>query len=655
MISQLAACIRALTMDAVEKAQSGHPGMPMGMADVATVLFTEFMQYYGPDPRWPNRDRFILSAGHGSMLLYSLLYLTGNPFMSLEEIKNFRCLHSRAAGHPEADLLPGVEATTGMLGQGLAMAVGMALAERMLAADFPEFIDHYTYVMAGDGCLMEGVSHEAASLAGHLQLGRLIVLFDDNHISIDGPTSLTCSDNHPQRFAALGWHTVAIDGHNPQQIRDALQAAKADPRPSLIACRTQIGYGAPNKQGTATMHGTPLGADEIAAARAFLQWPHAPFVIPEDLLSIWRAAGKRHQAVHDQWQQLYAQKGAALKQRFESVDPRAVPTTALEALRQKYRHEQPKLATRQVSGEVLATVVPQMPALVGGSADLTPSNNTFVKQTQVVARGNLRGKYIHYGEREHGMAALMNGLALYGGFIPYGGTFLVFSDYLRPALRLSALMKVPVIYVMTHDSIGLGEDGPTHQPVEHLASLRAMPNLRVYRPADAEEVVACWQHILEHTHEGPAVIALSRQGLPALTRTQPTSEFRGGYVVTEPQPSRQITLMATGSEVHLATHAAEVLAQQGIGAAVVSLPCWETFLEQTQAYQEAVLGPWQLPRLGIEAAADLGWHKFLKPTDRFIGMRSFGASAPYLDLYRHFGITVENIVDQALALCRVER
>ena len=641
--NDMANAIRALAMDAVQKADSGHPGMPMGMADVATVLFTRFLKFDAAHPEWPDRDRFVLSAGHGSMLLYALLFLTGVPDMTLDELKRFRQLGSRTPGHPEYGHAPGIETTTGPLGQGLGNAVGMALAERLLNARYgDEIVDHHTYVIAGDGCLMEGISQEAISLAGHLKLGRLIVLFDDNQISIDGPTSLSVSDDQLERFRASGWHTAKVDGHDPEAVALAIQNAKAvTDRPSLIACRTIIGYGAPAKQGTAATHGSPLGEEEIKGARERLGWRHARFEVPKPILASWRATGARNAAAYERWQTTVKRLDSATRKRLTNpVDPgvRGKIAADVNALKSDFSRDAAKLATRQSSQKVLEKLVPVVPGLIGGSADLTGSNGTLTKLHTIVKANDFSGNYVHYGVREHGMAAAMNGLALHGGIVPYGGTFLVFSDYCRPSIRLSALMGKRVIYVMTHDSIGLGEDGPTHQPVEQLAALRAMPNLNLFRPADSVECAECWQIAL-CTEATPSILALTRQGLPLL-RTAHTDEnlsAKGAYVLIEPKGRRDVTLIATGSEVSLAVTAAKVLQGEGIDAAVVSMPCWELFASQDQGYQDAVLG--RAPRVGVEAAIDFGWQKWLGPQGIFIGMRGFGASAPAEELYKHFGIT----------------
>ena len=648
----MANAIRALAMDAVQKANSGHPGMPMGMADVATVLFTRFLKFDPKRPDWPDRDRFVLSAGHGSMLLYALLHLTGYEDMTLEQLKNFRQLGSRTAGHPEYGHATGIETTTGPLGQGLGNAVGMALAERLLNARFGDHaVDHHTYTIVGDGCLMEGLSHEAISLAGHLRLGKLIVLFDDNQISIDGATSLTCGDDQIARFEACGWATRSVDGHDPEAVAAAIAAARNSDRPSLIACRTVIGFGAPSKAGTAKAHGAPLGEDEIAGARAKLGWPHPPFEIPEPVRSAWAAAGARGAEVADAWQARLSGLAAEVRDEFERRMRGDLPTgwrEALAAMKQAALEEAPKIATRVSSQRVLDTLAEAIPELIGGSADLTGSNNTKAASQAVISAADFSGGYLHYGVREHAMAAAMNGLALHGGVIPYGGTFLVFADYCRPSIRLSALMGQRVIYVMTHDSIGLGEDGPTHQPVEHLAALRAIPNLLVFRPADTIETAECWELALD-SRAAPSVLVLSRQGLPSLR--QDASEnlsAHGGYILAPAENERQVTLIASGSEVAIALEARAQLGAQGISAAVVSMPCWELFQAQTPHYRDEVLGP-GTPRIAIEAGLRQGWDAWLQPDGGFIGMTGFGASAPAKDLYPHFGITAEAVVEAVKA------
>jgi transketolase len=651
-LGRMADAIRVLAMDAVEQARSGHPGMPMGMADVATVLFARFLKFDAAAPEWPDRDRLVLSAGHGSMLLYALLYLTGYAGVGLDELKGFRQLGARTAGHPEFGHCPGVETTTGPLGQGLATAVGMALAERMLNARHgDDLVDHRTYVVAGDGCLMEGISHEAIDLAGHLRLSRLTVLFDDNGITIDGSTGLSTSMDQLARFAAAGWNVTRVDGHAPLDIAAALEAAQRADRPSLIACRTVIGRGAPNKQGSKEMHGAPLGPEEIAAARERMGWPAAPFGVPSELLVAWRVVGARGRRARERWQgRLDAAEPGSRAELLERISgrPAAVLGVAIDAAKAAFVSERPRIATRIASQRVLAGLVRALPGLVGGSADLTGSNGTRTKDQAAVAPGSYGGSYVNYGVREHAMAAAMNGLALHGGFMPYGGTFLAFSDYARPAIRLAALMRLRVVYVMTHDSIGLGEDGPTHQPVEHLASLRAIPNLLVLRPADAVETAEAWGVALAQAGR-PSVLCLTRQEVPAL-RTVPADRnlvALGAYLLVEPRGGRDVTLLATGSEVALAVEAAARLAPKGVRAAVVSMPSWELLAEQPEAYRHEVLG--DAPHVAIEAGASLGWERWTGRGGRFIGMNGFGASAPADQLYRHYGITVEAIVSAAEA------
>ena len=650
----MANAIRALAMDAVQRANSGHPGMPMGMADAATVLFGRFLKFDPADPNWPDRDRFVLSAGHGSMLLYALLYLTGYSEFDIEALKNFRQLGSATAGHPEYGHGGGIETTTGPLGQGIANAVGMAIAERHLAARFgASLIDHHIYVIAGDGCLMEGISHEAASLAGHLKLDRLIVLYDSNDISIDGPTSLALSDDAAKRFAAYGWDTQTVDGHDPEAVARAIEAAKKAATPSLIICRTTIAYGAPTKAGTADSHGSPLGEAEIKGAREKLGWPYPPFEVPVEILAAWRTAGARSASVRKAWQDRLAKLDSGARQAFDATmkgEVSAEVGRAIDALKQKFSAEKPALATRVSSQRAIEVIAPALPSLVGGSADLTGSNGTKVGSLTPLKNGAFDGRYIYYGVREHGMAAAMNGMALHGGVIPFGGTFLVFTDYCRPSIRLSALMGVRAIYVMTHDSIGLGEDGPTHQPVEHLASLRSMPNLLVLRPADAVETAECWQIALDN-RTGPSVLALTRQNLPTLrTEHNPGNvAARGGYVLSEADGgAAKVVLIATGSEVALAVEARAALEAAGVPTRVVSMPSFELFDRQPADYRASVLGE-DVVRIGIEAAVGFGWERYLGPRGAFIGMTSFGASAPIKALYQHFGITVDAIVKAARA------
>ncbi len=649
-LRRMANALRALAMDAVEQAKSGHPGMPMGMADVATVLFTEFLRFDPTAPEWPDRDRFILSNGHGSMLLYGLLHLLGYADMTLDELKHFRQLGSRTAGHPERELAPGIEVTTGPLGQGLGNSVGMALAERHLAAEFgPDLVDHRTYVFCGDGCLMEAISHEAMSLAGHLRLNKLTVLYDDNSITIDGSTALAVSDDQLLRFRAHGWAAERIDGHDTDAIAAAIRRAHDSDRPSLIACKTIIAFGAPTKAGTAAAHGAPLGAEEIAGARKRLGWEYPPFVVPDGIRAEWREAGARSAGLRHDWERRLER--SPQRDEFRRRQHGALPdklAAEIAAACDEFRAKNAKLATRQASGAMLDRLVPAVPELIGGSADLTPSNNTKAKDQADIKPGDYAGRYIRFGVREHGMAAAMNGIAAHGGLIPYGGTFLTFTDYCRPSIRLSALMKLGVIYVMTHDSIGLGEDGPTHQPIEHLSALRAIPQLQVFRPADAVETAECWELALNSRHV-PSILALTRQPLPLL-RTQPGGNYSayGAYVLAEANGARQVTLLATGSEVSIAMDARALLAQQGIRAAVVSMPCWELFERENSAYQQSVLGT--APRVAVEAAVRHGWDRWLGPHSAFVGMSGFGASAPIQALYPHFGITAEKVAAAATSL-----
>ena len=644
--SHLANAIRALSMDAVEAANSGHPGMPMGMADVATVLFTQYLKYDAQAPKWVDRDRFVLSAGHGSMLAYATLYLTGYARPTIDDIRNFRQLHSPCAGHPENFELEGVEATTGPLGQGLAMAVGMALAERHLNAMFgDDLVDHRTWVIAGDGCLMEGINHEAVGLAGHLGLGRLTVLWDDNRITIDGAVSLSSSEDIPARYRASGWHVEACDGHDPADIKRAIDAALADPRPSLVACRTIIGKGAPNKQGTSATHGAALGAAEVAAARTTLGWDSPPFVVPDDILAAWRTAGARGADVRAAWETRLAAdtQGAELSRRMRGELPASDwLSTYLAGLIDAPQ----KVATRKASELALIAATAAVPEMVGGSADLTGSNNTKTSSTKSLSKDDYSGRYVNYGIREFGMAAAMNGMALHGGIIPYGGTFLVFADYARPAIRLSALQRVRVIYVMTHDSIGLGEDGPTHQPVEHLMSLRVMPGLDVYRPCDAVETAECWALALTRG-DGPALLALSRQNIPQL-RTDISENWsaRGAYRLRSAGSGRQVILLATGAEVEIAVSVADRLEEQGIGTDVVSMPSWTHFDAQPAEYKADILPNGPL-RVSIEAGTPMGWERYVGGGLRF-GVDRFGASAPIDVLYKHFGLTAEAITPQII-------
>eukprot|EP01037_Dinobryon_pediforme_P006677 gene6677-6747_t len=640
---RMADAIRALSIDAVEKAKSGHPGMPMGMADVATALWTRFHKFDAADPHWPDRDRFVLSGGHGSMLLYSLLHLTGFAGMTIDDIKNFRQLNSPCAGHPEYGHHPGIETTTGPLGQGLATAVGMAIAERILAARFGRsLVDHRTWVTCGDGDLMEGISQEAISLAGHLKLNKLVVLWDNNSISIDGATSLSTSEDMLKRFAACGWATKSVDGHDPAEISAAISSSMRSSRPTLIACKTIIGFAAPTKAGTAAVHGAALGAEEAQGAKALLGWNYAPFEVPEGLAEQWLAAGSRGAPSRRAWLKRLAHH--PMRAEFERAMAGKLPENfheAVAALRADIAEKKPKIASRAASQKALDALVPAVPELIGGSADLTGSVLTFVKGMGYVTPGSFAGRYLHYGIREHGMAAAMNGMAVHGGIIPYGGTFFVFSDYMRPAIRMAAIMRIRVIHVLTHDSIGLGEDGPTHQPVEQLASLRAMPGVFMFRPADAMETAECWELAIRRA-DGPSLLALSRQNLPEFrTDTGENRCARGGYVLAEAEGPRQATILATGSEIAIAMTAREQLAADGIPVAVVSLPCWELFEQQDETYRAGVLGG--APRFGVEAASGFGWERWLGPDGVFIGMNSFGASGNFEDVYKHFGITPEAV------------
>jgi len=650
--AELAGAVRALAMDGVEAAKSGHPGLPMGAADIATVLFTQFLKYDAADPFWPDRDRFVLSAGHGSMLLYALLHLSGLEGMTADELKRFRKLDSKTPGHPEHFMTPGVETTTGPLGQGLATSVGMALAERMLAAEYGEGIsDHFTYVLASDGDLMEGISQEAIALAGHLKLSRLIVLFDDNGISIDGPLSLSDSVDQPKRFEAAGWRAERIDGHDPAAIAAAITRAQASDRPSLIACRTTIGFGAPKKAGTSKAHGEPLGAEELAGAKAAIGWSAAPFEVPEHILSAWREAGRRGAAERRAWTGRMEALDEAGRAEFTRRMHRKLPEAfeaAIANLKAQLVAEPQEIATRKASELALTAITSVMPELILGSADLTPSNNTRVNNPISLSPGAFGGRYIHYGIREHAMAAAMNGLAIHGGFRPAGATFLVFSDYARPAIRISALGGIPVVYVMTHDSIGLGEDGPTHQPVEHLAALRSMPNLRVFRPADAVETAECWQIALERT-DGPTLIALTRQNLPQVRRTGSDANLSaaGAYELSPADGEVHASIFASGSEVSIAIEAQALLKAKGVSARVVSVPSLELFLAQPEDHKRHLIGAAPV-KVAVEAAVRFGWDAVIGPDGIFVGMSGFGASAPYKELYRHFGITAEAVAERVL-------
>lgn len=645
---RMADAIRFLAMDGVQAANSGHPGMPMGMADAAVALFADHMQIDPSDPHWPDRDRFVLSAGHGSMLHYALNHLLGYSDMGSDQLKQFRQLGARTAGHPEYGHAAGIETTTGPLGQGITTAVGMALAERRLASQYGRaLVDHYTYVIAGDGCLMEGISHEAIDMAGHLKLGRLIVLWDDNEISIDGKTEIATSTNQLARFKASGWQVVRVDGHDIDAVSAAIETAKKSRKPSLIACKTTIGFGSPNLAGSHKTHGAPLGADEIQATRDALGWTYPPFEVPDDVRSAWKAIANRGQSSRNDWQSRL--DSSAKKARFERAMSGELPkalATRMRRYKKELKANLPKVASRQASQMALEVINGAVPTMVGGSADLTGSNLTKTSNMRSITPGNYRGNYVHFGIREHAMGAVMNGMALHGGMIPYGGTFLVFSDYMRGSMRLSALMKQRVIYVLTHDSIGLGEDGPTHQPIEHLAMLRATPNMYVFRPCDAVETAEAWEVALEST-ETPSVMALSRQGLPTV-RTERTNENltqKGGYLLKNVRGGRDITLIATGSEIAIALEAAEALESQGRQVAVVSIPCWELFDQQSDQYRQSVLGT--APRIAVEALTGFGWDRYLRKQDVFIGMNDFGASGPAPELYQHFGITKNVICETA--------
>ena len=651
--NDLANAIRFLSMDAVQAANSGHPGMPMGMADVAAVLFTKFLKYDAHAPDWHDRDRFVLSAGHGSMLIYALLHLTGYKAVTMEQIKAFRQMGAITAGHPEYGHVPGVETTTGPLGQGISTAVGMAMAEAHLRAQLGgDVVDHRTWVIASDGDLMEGISHEAISLAGHVRLNRLIVLWDDTEISIDGALSVAETGDQLKRFEAAGWATSRVDGHDSEALAAAMQAACDSDKPVLIACRTQIGFGSPNLAGTSKTHGSPLGTAEIDATRKALNWPHAPFEVPADILKTWRQAGQRGAATRAAWEVHVAARpdAQAIFDRLDSqIDPQKL-RDVVQAHCAAMAEKAPVMATRESSGAALEALVPAFEALIGGSADLTGSVNTKVTGMKAFGPNAYHERYVHYGVREHGMAAAMNGMALHGGVIPYSGTFLVFADYLRPALRLGALMGVRTLHVLTHDSIGLGEDGPTHQPVETLASLRAIPNVQVFRPCDPVEAAECWELALL-AKKTPSVLSLTRQKL-AFQRTDGSAEnrcSRGAYVLSPTQLAEKAVIVATGSEVEIAIKAQKMLAEQGIGARVVSAPCLEIFAQQDPAYQQEILGG-DLPKIAIEAAVRFGWDRWIGPDGVFIGMQGFGASGPYQELYAHFGIRAEAIVEAVHAL-----
>lgn len=644
-LAQMANAIRFLSADAIEKSNSGHPGMPLGMADVATVLFTKFLKLDASQPHWFDRDRFVLSAGHGSMLMYSLLYLLGYKDIDIEDIKNFRQLGAKTAGHPEYGHLAGIDMTTGPLGQGISSAVGMALAERVIAAKYGEEVcNHYTYVINGDGCLMEGISEEAISLAGHWGLNKLIVLWDNNNITIDGTVDKANSTDQIARFKAVGWNTIEIDGHDYAMIESAIKKAQKSDKPTLIACKTKIGFGAPNKCGTSKCHGSPLGAEEVAAMRQALNWKYEPFEVPADVLNNWRAAGAAHAGEYKAWTERAKAKGKEFSDLIAGKLPKGWDKD-LKALAEKAIAEKTKVATRKASQMCLEAIVPNVPEIIGGSADLAASNLTFVNGMKTITKEDYAGNNVMYGIREHAMGAIMNGLALHGGVIPYGGTFFVFSDYMRPSMRLAALMGIRVIYVLTHDSIGVGEDGPTHQPVEHLASYRAMPNINTFRPCDVVETAEAWQLAIE-TEKTPSILALTRQGLPLLrVSAKENLTAKGGYVISDVAKGkkRQATIIATGSEVSLAVEAQQQLREEGIEVAVVSMPCTELFDKQDISYQEEVLGT--APRIAVEAASKFGWERYVGLNGDIIGMDGFGASGPAEELYKYFGITKEEVVE----------
>ena len=644
-------CLRFMSLDAVEKAKSGHPGMPMGMSDVATVLFSKFIKIFPKDPEWPNRDRFILSAGHGSMLLYSINYFLGYQDMKIDEIKNFRQLNSITAGHPEYGHAKGIETTTGPLGQGLANAVGMAISQKLFNKRFgSNIIDHYTYVIVGDGCLMEGISHEAIDLAGHLKLNKLIVFWDDNGISIDGDTQLATSTNQIQRFKSCGWEVFAVDGHNFEEIENTINLARKSKYPSLIACKTKIGYGSPNFQCTSKVHGAPLGENEIKLTRTNLNWNYPPFSYPNEALNAWKTISDNSKEIYSNWTENINKSD--LKKNFYDALNLSLSENLYNELKnysEEIKKEKPKNATRKSSQLALEIINKNTDLLIGGSADLTGSNLTLTKDMKVISPDNFEGNYIHYGVREHAMASIMNGISLYGGRIPYGGTFLVFSDYMRGGMRLSSLMKLNVIYVLSHDSIGLGEDGPTHQPIEHLSMLRATPNTLVFRPADGVEVNESWELALKSTST-PSILALSRQSVPTLRNEKANENLssKGAYIIYGNINNRDLTFLSSGSELSIALEAAKELEQDRISVVVVSMPCWELFEEQSNDYIQSILG--EKPKIAIEASISFGWDKWLSKNDIFIGMKSFGASAPANDLYKFFDITKEEIVNKSKAL-----
>lgn len=650
--NQMANAIRFLSIDAIEKANSGHPGLPMGAADIATVLYTKFLAHDPKNPKWPNRDRFILSAGHGSMLLYSAMYLSGYEDITIDEIKNFRQLGAKTAGHPEYGHVNGIETTTGPLGQGIANAVGMALGERLMHARWGDLFDHYTYVLAGDGCLMEGISQEAIAFAGHMKLNKLIVLWDDNHISIDGAIEISDNTDQCARFEACHWNTIKVDGHDQDAIAKAIKQAHSSDKPTLIACKTTIGFGSPHKAGTNKVHGSPLGQEEVVETRKALGWTSEPFVIPADILDSWRLAGLNSAKKRQEWEKKLDALDANQRAEFDRLMRGDLPGNFDAVINEYKKHlaaEQPKVATRKASEMALEVINGAVFETIGGSADLTGSNNTKTSQTKSIVPEDFSGRYIHYGIREHAMGAIMNGLSLYGGIIPYSGTFLCFSDYARPAMRLSSLMGIRVVYVMTHDSIGLGEDGPTHQPVEHLASLRAIPNHLVFRPADVVETAECWQLALK-SHKTPSTLVLTRQGLPTLRKNYEEDNLcaLGAYELLTASDEAKVTIFASGSEVEIAVNARNALENKGIPTRVVSVPCFELFEQQVESYQTALIGNAPV-KIAIEAAIRQGWDRFIGSDGVFIGMHGFGASGPIDALYTHFGITAEAVVAAAEA------
>lgn len=650
--NQMANAIRFLSIDAIEKANSGHPGLPMGAADIATVLYTKFLAHDPKNPKWPNRDRFILSAGHGSMLLYSAMYLSGYEDITIDEIKNFRQLGAKTAGHPEYGHVNGIETTTGPLGQGIANAVGMALGERLMHARWGDLFDHYTYVLVGDGCLMEGISQEAIAFAGHMKLNKLIVLWDDNHISIDGAIKISDNTDQCARFEACHWNTIKVDGHDQDAIAKAIKRAHGSDKPTLIACKTTIGFGSPHKAGTNKVHGSPLGHEEVIETRKALGWTSEPFIVPADILDSWRLAGLNAAKKRQEWEKKLDALDANQRAEFDRLMRGDLPGSFDTIINEYKKHlaaEQPKVATRKASEMALEVINGAISETIGGSADLTGSNNTKTSQTKSIVPEDFSGRYIHYGIREHAMGAIMNGLSLYGGIIPYSGTFLCFSDYARPAMRLSSLMGIRVIYVMTHDSIGLGEDGPTHQPVEHLASLRAIPNHLVFRPADVVETAECWQLALK-SHKTPSTLVLTRQGLPTLRKSYEEDNLcaLGAYELLTASDDAKVTIFASGSEVEIAVNARNVLENKGIPTRVVSVPCFELFEQQVESYRIALIGNAPV-KIAIEAAIRQGWDRFIGSDGVFIGMHGFGASGPIDALYTHFGVTAEAVVAAAEA------